>query len=267
MPMTPDYLKMALEWFQTVAFNAYYASAVKIPYVVGESTGIILFLSTAESSRVYAENMASIESGQVITKPFWFYFQVYQYQNMALLNLGSFCDNRYQGHMPAQNVESFFDTIVCLNNPNWKTQYRFNVGGEYLFDSLRKAIVEYMRCNVWVELTAGRSWRAYGGLDMYVRIMTTAMRPPKEEAWYILNCSQPFWMRDRPAPEDWWRYQDYRAFGQREIINDFFVDVFAGVLVRRRTNHQIDMPPGIFATLPVFMQEAITRRNLARPRL
>ena len=70
-----EYRGMAVQWFQMVQTCTYYATAWKIPYVVGESTGIILFISTPESSRVYAENMTCIEQGQVITKPFWFFSQ------------------------------------------------------------------------------------------------------------------------------------------------------------------------------------------------
>ena len=86
---------MAAQWYTMVKQNSYYASAWKIPYVVGDSTGTFLFVSTAHSSRVYAENMLQIQQGQVVLKPFWFFFEVWQFREMALFNMGSFLDGRY----------------------------------------------------------------------------------------------------------------------------------------------------------------------------
>ena len=267
MPANEYNQSMAALWFSMVSAESYYAVSFKIPYVIGDSTGIFLFLSTAESSRVFKDNMVAVDQGRIITQPFWFKFAVYQFQNMALLNLASFQDTRYQGHQPSPDLESFFDTKVFTKNPQWRNQYCLVSGGGYLFDSLRNVMVHGMHANVWVELTVGRSWRAYGGLDVYLRIMATSMRPPLEEAWYILNDTTAFGYRNLPAPEDWWMYHDYRAVGQREVIGDFYLKVFGGALVKRPLNHLVDMPPGVFQTLPVYLQEQIQRRHLNRPRL
>ena len=245
--------------------EGYFATALKIPYVIKESTGIYLFVSTAASSTLYMQNMVELEARRIVTEPFWFKYDVWQFEDMAFLNQGEFLNTKYNGHF-VSDVETFFQLVFCLN-PRWKEQYAIINGGEYLLDSLRRVVVEGMRANIWLEITSGRSWRSYGSLDVYLRVMTTSMRPPKEEAWYILNATKPFVERTLAAPEDWYLYNDYHAVGQREIIADFYLKVFQQGLVPRRIDHEMDMPPAVFRTLPVSLQDLIQRRRLERSRL
>ena len=77
------------------------------------------------------------------------------------------------------------------------------------------------RPKVWVEVTCGYSMSGYRMLDMYVSVRHAGLPPPPEEAWYLLNSSTPYDVRQVPSPGAWWQYTgDMAPYGQRESMLD-----------------------------------------------
>ena len=83
---------------------------------------------------------------------------------------------------------------------------------------LRKAGV-----TVWGEFTFGNSYRAYRGLDAFVRVFGTNTESDDEEAVFLLNTqSMP---RDRKLlrPEDWWLCHTWVSVGQKPVFSQWKV--------------------------------------------
>ena len=78
------------------------------------------------------------------------------------------------------------------------------------------------RPKVWVEVTSGYSMSGYRMLDMYVSVRHALELPPPVEAWYLLNSSTPYDVRQVPSPGAWWQYTgDMAPYGERESMLDF----------------------------------------------
>ena len=225
MPDDECHFVMAARWYSLVKENVYYVNAFKVPYDNGESAGILLFMSTAESSRIYVENMEQLEHEGMITNPHWLYYSVWCFKGMTLMNFADFNNPVYEGHQPFDDFGSMLQESVFSNTPGWRDTFCRIAAGCFFLDSMRKVLAEGIGASTWVELTIGRSWRVYCGLDFYVSVRSTSMRPPKEEAWYILNGSRPHKSREVLGPEDWYRCQDFQAYGQREAIADWYMEI------------------------------------------
>ena len=270
MPNDDFHFGMAAMWYTMVKDNSYYATAFKVPYVMGDASGIFLIISTALSSYMYKENMMDMEASRMITDPYWLYYSVYQFAGMSLLNFADFGNSKYDGHQPFVDFRTMLAMVVFAKTPQWKDLYCRITGGSMFMDSIRKVFQEGMGVTMWAEITVGRSWHVYCGLDFYIRVYTTGMRPPRQEAWYLLNGSSPHNQRRALAPEDWWVCKDFQAYGQREVIADWYMDIFVeatSTAVARGMSPDIVMPPGIFHSLPTHVREFLQNRYRVRARL
>ena len=98
------------------------------------------------------------------------------------------------------------------------------IQGGYFRDSLRTLLRKVFNCHFLHEVSVGTSWQSYLGLDMYSLFMSVGMRPPTQEAWYLLNSEYPPLHREVLYPEDWYKYKTLRSIGQRDRINEWFIE-------------------------------------------
>ena len=68
-----------------------------VPVVYNGERGVLLAVSTAESNQAFQRSVLANQQGQTITEPEWWYFQVWWYQGLALLNFSGITDSTYQG--------------------------------------------------------------------------------------------------------------------------------------------------------------------------
>ena len=91
----------------------------------------------------------------------------------------------------------------------------------------------------YLELTTGRSWNHFRGLDAYLRVISRGMPPPSQEAWYVINTQNPARDRILLHPDDWWRCRHWHSYSQKEYaVSDW-------IFMNNRVLARISMPyPG-----------------------
>ena len=102
------------EWVGHVRANGYYATAIMCPAKLpstrmpdGED-GMLIAISTAESTRIQKQNMIDHQAGRGIGRPYWHEFDLYWYVGLAFLNFSGITDSQYQG----QKVTYTFGTYL-----------------------------------------------------------------------------------------------------------------------------------------------------------
>ena len=86
-----------VEWLCILSTQRYFTNAIQLPFSMNGTCGVIIALSTPESTRVCKENTALLEQGSYVLDPYWLYYQVWWYAGMSLLNFAGITDPRFQG--------------------------------------------------------------------------------------------------------------------------------------------------------------------------
>ena len=73
------------------------------------------------------------------------------------------------------------------------------------------------------EITSGRSLRGYRAIDVYMHTGSHSKQPQEEEAWYLLNVTEPPEERVRIPPEEWYRCSEWVSYGQRKAIDRWYI--------------------------------------------
>ena len=73
-------------WYDTVMFGSYFSTGLKFPFVRNGVSGMLLAVSTPESTRLYRQNDADIKAGLIITQPYWLKYSVFFYKGLTLGN-------------------------------------------------------------------------------------------------------------------------------------------------------------------------------------
>ena len=79
------------------------------------------------------------------------------------------------------------------------------------------------------ELSFGSSRNEDRGLNAFISSWHVGMAPPAEEAWFVLNISPPVYSRKVPMPDMWYRFNDWKSYGQRSSISEWSVSVEAAI--------------------------------------
>ena len=77
--------------------------------------------------------------------------------------------------------------------------------------------------NCWYEITSGRSLRGYRAIDVYMHTGSHSKQPQEEEAWYLLNVTEPPEERVRIPPEEWYRCLEWVSYGQKKAIDRWYI--------------------------------------------
>ena len=221
--------EMALTYYLVVSTIKYFATGIMIPYTLKGVRGVLLAVSTSESTRVSKENHGIHQSGRMIKAPEWLFYQVWWFAGLAVLNFRGITESMYNGTNLNMLLGDFLDGIFSQKGiQDWKEKYCHMWAG-YVRQGLRILLRDVLGVYNWVEITSGFSCRAYNALDVYIRLISTGMELPEEEAWYLLNTSVHPERRMLAVPEDWWRYSDYVSYGQRDVVAEELLQ-FVGML-------------------------------------
>ena len=107
--------------------------------------------------------------------------------------------------------------------PVYSGKYRITSSpGDYRM-FFRKIMHGITNENCWYEITSGRSLRGYRAIDVYMHIGSYSKEPPEEEAWYLLNVTEPPNERGRIPPEEWYRCLEWVSYGQRKAIDRWYI--------------------------------------------
>ena len=94
--------------------------------------------------------------------------------------------------------------------------------GDYRM-KLREFIYCMIDVHCWYEVTSARSLRGYRAIDVYMHIGSYPKQPEEEEAWYLLNATQPPDARRRIPPEQWYRSLEWVSYGQKKAIDRWYI--------------------------------------------
>ena len=94
--------------------------------------------------------------------------------------------------------------------------------GDYRM-KLREVMYGLLHVDRWYEITSGRSLRGYRAIDVYMQIGSYPKQPQEEEAWYLLNVTEPPDARCRIPPEQWYRSLHWVSYGQKKAIDQWYI--------------------------------------------
>jgi len=217
--LPPSMFAQALEYTNKLAQQKYYAKNFLFEYQMGDQPGIVCACSTKESNRQYQHDVQLNARGGMITKPEFFFYEVWYFVGLALFNFAGMTDPEYDGQKVEQSLEGILDGAFRVKgNAHWRREYcHLDAGGEYEA-VLRRVLHEGLGIPILLEIVCGISMWGYNCLDAYVKVLTQGMPSPTQEAWYILNSE--FGKDARPTdPEDWYGCRHWLSKGQRGSIS------------------------------------------------
>ena len=68
-PSEPQQVEAAYGWYHHVLTSTYYSKALMVPWVMNNVQGMLLAVSTAESTRAFGRGVSQNERGQYIVEP------------------------------------------------------------------------------------------------------------------------------------------------------------------------------------------------------
>jgi len=128
-----------------------------------------------------------------------------------------YCGN---GQSLPQNLAGLIDMYaVNTDLQNWRETYGTHHGGAEYHEGLRR-LLRAIRKSVWIELVSGYSRAVYGGLDVYVRLVSDAVLPEEDARFLVWDVERVNPMdRWLPAPFDWYTFQHWFSMGQKPQIS------------------------------------------------
>ena len=249
LPDTQEGYDATLQWLAILSTHRYFTTAIQMPYSLHGIQGVVIAMSTAESSRVCKENMDLNQQGSYVFDPYWLYYQLWWFAGMTLLNFAGITDSRHEGQPLGMLGELVNDVAMRNGIKNWREIY-CRIGSGYFKAPLRRLMQEVLSCKNWIEITTGYSMQHYRGIDLYLRFVSDGMEVPAEESHYWMNIENYPLQRPYHAPEDWWKLRVLKSAGQRELVSEWFLTLTGSLISAReatrinRVMRQID-PEGV----------------------
>ena len=195
-------------------------SVSQVPRTLQSLPGLLVMVSTAESTRRSAELDAEYEASRTVTGwPAWVFFDVWDFPNLALLN---FQIAASPGGTRLGSVYQVLNACEARGIPalqQWQTLYslRATDGFHRQPDGMQSLRVLITRAfsPFWVEGTIGHSWRAYRALDLYVRVASSIEWRPRAAAHFLLTL--PNGVPGIPSAATWWDVPVITAYGQHDF--------------------------------------------------
>ena len=86
----------------------------------------------------------------------------------------------------------------------------------------------------WAEITVGSSYHALRALDAHIRIFGAGIESASQEAHYLLNTDRIPGDRWHLLPEEWFRCRSWVSVGQKPVIDEWNVEILAGIAPARQ---------------------------------
>ncbi len=122
--MPDDAFALAQAWYVNLATSSYFTKALMVPVMYNGERGVLLAVSTAQSNQAFQRSVLANQQGETITEPEWWYFQVWWYPGLALLNFSGITDSRYQGAVLSDKLGELLGSMCDQRRiPNWREKY------------------------------------------------------------------------------------------------------------------------------------------------
>ena len=204
-------------WYEMVVNDSYFSKALMMAWTMGGVSGCLVAVSTPDSNRAFQQSLRDNARGGMITAPEWCFYTVFWFAGLVLLNFAGIGQRKYNGTELEMPLGILLRT-ACESQGIQFLPYVQITGGSY-HRSLRQLLYD-LGIFAHLEITTGLSWRAYRGLDAYLKVFSGASEPPLEEAHFVLNTKYPVWARQLLSPEEWWKCVVWHSVGQRESITE-----------------------------------------------
>ena len=218
----------ALWWYEHIQRNRPFTKAMWIPMYWNGEHGIMLGVSTPESTRRYQDDLLVNRDNRIITNHEFLLYACWWYPKLVVFNIAGISNPAFQGVMLQYNLGEILDRIAPPELVGWRSQYLSVAGGMYN-DVFRQVLLAF-GVQYHVEMTFGLSLLAYLGVDAYVKFFHGNMPPPEYEAHFVLNDDRAPEYRRFHRPDQWWMCKVWRSLGQRESITESRLRVLRGVV-------------------------------------
>mgnify|MGYP001601429868 CR=1 FL=1 len=205
----------ARTWYQRVQEEGAFAVSI----LVEKPEGVMCICSNADSCRQDTLNMRIDGDRQPVLLPGWLQFDIFWYRGLVLDNI----HGMYEQPPPVfkGRLGEVFDQLCDMARiPDWRRKYG-PIPGMPIYAPLWNLLHD-LRMPLWKVYTSGLSWRAFAGLDVYVRTYIHGMPEPEQEAWYVVLDSPDWWLRDeRKYPFDWYTCRHWVSMGQCDKLQNW----------------------------------------------
>ena len=214
--------ELARAYLEYVDRNRYFATSFMCPVVgmasaAGPVSGMLVAISTAESTRVHKENALEHSAGRGIRNPHWQYLQVYFFKDLAFLNFSGMHDEQYGGYPLPVLFGEYLKQACIAKGIEYADKPVFE--GPVL--SPLRAMLQELGTPIWAEITAGSSFHEYRALDAYVRVFGMGIESAEQEAMFILNTEAAARNRRLKYPEEWWTCDSWVSKGQKWVVAEW----------------------------------------------
>ena len=139
---------------------------------------------------------------------------------MALMNFAGIEQSQFQGTKLRQSFGEFLHASCMQQKIIFpvQTMYRGAALGPL------RALLQQLNVSAWLEFTVGASYKAYRGLDAYVRIFGRDVVSAEQEAWFILNQEALPHQRRLLGPEFWYTCLQWKSMGQKPVVCEWLLE-------------------------------------------
>ena len=228
--VTPLAYESAAKWLREVRYNSSYAISICMPFIYDGEQGVLCMASTGASCTQDNANKG-IDGMRRLTLPGWYLFEVWFFTGLVMHNFAGMVDS-HTGGIRLGTAQEVFDGIWHKQGKKdkWRGEY-LPVPGQPYFGSFWRMIHD-LDVKYWVVYTTGLSYRAYYGLDCYIRTYTHGTPEPEWEAWYLLNTELPWHGRVLRWPDEMFKSQVWVSHGQRPVTFNWVLNRLSALVLR-----------------------------------
>ena len=214
--MVPDQtLARANMWYERVQEEGAFAVSI----LVQKRDGVMCMSSNADSCRQDTLNMRIDTNRQTVLFPGWLDFDIFWYAGLVLDNV----HGMYTQPPPVfmGRLGQVFDEFCNIARiPQWRRTYQ-PIPGMHIYAPLWNLLHD-LGMPLWKVYTSGLSWRAFAGLDVYVRTYINGMPEQEQEAWYVVLDTPDWWLRnEHKYPFDWYKCHHWVSMGQCDKLQNW----------------------------------------------
>jgi len=266
-PEYPSAMQMATEYAGMLQSHRYFTSAVAFNAVMGGELKLFVAVSSAESTRLFEENLGAMRTGQPIVFSYWTAFDVWEFRGLVLGNIAGMTQPEHDGH-PLRY--SFGELLTSMAKEVGVQGFQSNLGHPGGPDTLVARLgMALTRLGIasWIHYSTGLSMNHFRGVDVYVKHLCPALLDSNApEAWYVANVGSPWYQRRCVRAEEWWSCPDWLSVGQRMVsfAPDPRVEQAVAMVYNDPDRGMMQLSQQ-FGTNPEFMKTVLDRIRYQQP--
>ena len=113
----------AAAWYERVSTDTYIASGVMMPCQYDGTQGVLVAVSTNQTSSLENQHNILNEQGILVTEPSWLGYEVWWFRGMAFLNWHGITDPAHQGVFAGYLGDVLDRLCASRGMPQWRSQF------------------------------------------------------------------------------------------------------------------------------------------------